>query len=33
MRGKRRAKPDLWRFERMITSNATSTTTVGSTTR
>src|SRR6185369_7330404 len=33
MRGNRSAKPDLWRFERRITSNATSTTTVGSTTR
>ncbi len=33
MRGNRSANPDLWRVERMITSKATSTTTVGSTSR
>ena len=33
MRGKRSANPDLWRFERRMTSNAISTTTVGSTWR
>ena len=33
IRGNRSAKPDLWRAERMITSNATSTTIGGSTTR
>ena len=33
MRGNRSANPDLWRFERTITSNAISTTMVGSTTR
>ncbi len=33
IRGKRSEKPELWRFERTITSKATSTTTVGSTSR
>ena len=33
IRGKRSAKPDSWRLDRMITSNATSTTIVGSTAR
>ena len=31
--GNRRAKPEAWRVERMITSKATSTTIAGSTTR